>query len=572
MYTHTRKKKKTSMMQLSNFVSPINRLEIDGKNILEEPKTIIFLSKLVLLFQFCHLCFAPKPNLKLSQSGTFISVTAKCEKCCRTFSWESQPKLLAKFPAGNLLLSFAVLCAEASIKKILVVFKHMNLLVYHGSCYYYHQRHLLIPAIVTFWRSYRDRIINSLAGREVDLAGDGRHDSMGHSAKFCTYSIFCCTVGLIIDVALVQCNEAGSSSGMEFLGHQRAFAYLFTTAMKIKSFISDRHRSIAKWMRETCSKKCRELNKPVVEHFFDLWHVAKQIQKTLTKLSKEKTCEIIGRWKKACLRHFYWSVTSTEELQGEVKLAKFEAFLSHVINKQQDLPNRLFTKCHHGPITKEKVWMTKCSDAYGKLVDELNKPSLTKAIKKTSSNGQTSSLEGYHSVINQFAPKMLAYSYLGMLSRCLLAALHFNYNLNRQAKTNANGEATLRVNYPKQKYGEATVKEGKSQQNYDYVTDIYRVLVNTPRIQLKQTVEELQAIVPEPVCSTWNKQSKADAITKYKERKAKETTLVAPTFTEQEMPQCRQQENARGRRKRKAPTCSKCGAPRKGHKRDMCQS
>ena len=80
----------------------------------------------------------------------------------------------------------------------------MNLLVYHGSCYYYHQRHLLIRATVTFWRSYSDRIINSLAGREVDLAGDGRHDSMGHSAKFCTYSIFCCTVGLIIDVALVQ--------------------------------------------------------------------------------------------------------------------------------------------------------------------------------------------------------------------------------------------------------------------------------------------------------------------------------------------------------------------------------
>lgn len=59
------------------------------------------------------------------------------------------------------------------------------------------------------------------------------------------------------------------------------------------------------------------------------------------------------------MRHFYWSVTSTEELQGEVKLAKFEAFLSHVINQHQDLPNRLFKKCHYGPITKEKVWMTK---------------------------------------------------------------------------------------------------------------------------------------------------------------------------------------------------------------------
>lgn len=62
---------------------------------------------------------------------------------------------------------------------------------------------------------------------------------------------------------------------MEFLGHQRAFAYLFTTGMIIKSFISDRHKSIGKWMRVECPKMCKELGKPVVHHFYDLWHVAK---------------------------------------------------------------------------------------------------------------------------------------------------------------------------------------------------------------------------------------------------------------------------------------------------------
>ena len=33
---------------------------------------------------------------------------------------------------------------------------------------------------------------------------DGRHDNMGHSAKYGTYTMFCCTVGLIIHVVLVQ--------------------------------------------------------------------------------------------------------------------------------------------------------------------------------------------------------------------------------------------------------------------------------------------------------------------------------------------------------------------------------
>lgn len=111
--------------------------------------------------------------------------------------------MCGKFPAGNLLLSFGVLCAGASITKILNIFKSMGLLAYHESTFYYHQRHLLIPTVVKFWREYQAKILESLRGKRVVLAGDGRHDSMGHSAKFGTYSIFCCSVGLIIHIVLV---------------------------------------------------------------------------------------------------------------------------------------------------------------------------------------------------------------------------------------------------------------------------------------------------------------------------------------------------------------------------------
>ena len=45
--------------------------------------------------------------------------------------------------------------------------------------------------------------------------------------------------------------------------------------MIITTFVSDRHASIAKWMRETCPKICKELGKPVITHFFDLWHIGK---------------------------------------------------------------------------------------------------------------------------------------------------------------------------------------------------------------------------------------------------------------------------------------------------------
>lgn len=180
------------------------RVEFKDKDVRTEPKGIVFLSHLLLLFQHCHYCFGSLPDLSVGQTGTMMTINAHCKSCAQTYVWKSQPYLMGGFPAGNILLSFAVLCAGASITKISLVFKHMGILMYHKPTYYYHQRHLLIPSIHGYWKKYQTQLINSLKGKEVDLAGDGRHDSMGHSAKYCTYTIFCCTAGLILHIVLVQ--------------------------------------------------------------------------------------------------------------------------------------------------------------------------------------------------------------------------------------------------------------------------------------------------------------------------------------------------------------------------------
>ncbi|CAH3027315.1 unnamed protein product [Porites evermanni] len=100
------------------------RLNCTGKNKREEPKGIVFLSKLLLLFQYCHYCLTPNPETVCTQTGTLLTIKAKCSSCQEIFTWESQPFLTGKFPAGNLLLRFATLCAGASIKKMLTVFRH----------------------------------------------------------------------------------------------------------------------------------------------------------------------------------------------------------------------------------------------------------------------------------------------------------------------------------------------------------------------------------------------------------------------------------------------------------------
>ena len=47
----------------------------------------------------------------------------------------------------------------------------------------------------------------------------------------------------------------------------------------------------------------------------------------------------------------------------------------------------------------------------------LTEPRLISGIMKASPMAQTSSLEGFHSVVNQFSPKMIGYSFPGMFCR-----------------------------------------------------------------------------------------------------------------------------------------------------------
>ena len=75
---------------------------------------------------------------------------------------------------------------------------------------------------------------------------------------------------IAVVLIVLQVHQAGSSSGMEFTGHQQAFAFLLGTTMIIKAFISDRLSQIVKWMKDECRKKCKELGKPLIDHFLTL--------------------------------------------------------------------------------------------------------------------------------------------------------------------------------------------------------------------------------------------------------------------------------------------------------------
>ncbi|XP_022098493.1 uncharacterized protein LOC110983498, partial [Acanthaster planci] len=112
------------------------------------------------------------------------------------------------------------------------------------------------------------------------------------------------------------------------------------------------------------------------------------------------------------------------------------------------------------------------TEACVKVCAIIEKTSLVKDIRKMSCSQQTSSLESFHSLINQFAPKMKAFSHAGIVSRLHLAALHYNENSDRQQATTQEGVKRYRLSKPKYKKGEATVKPIKEPVKRTYVADL----------------------------------------------------------------------------------------------------
>ena len=69
------------------------------------------------------------------------------------------------------------------------------------------------------------------------------------------------------------------------------------------------------------------------------------------------------------------------------------------------------------------------------MCSALTNKRLKKGIMKASPIEQTSCLEGFHSVLNQFSPKMIGYSYRGMFCRYVqyFAYTHIAKTLKKNA-------------------------------------------------------------------------------------------------------------------------------------------
>lgn len=175
--------------------------------IYNQPKFIVFYEMLLKIFLlFCFNCKAENPEVSMKPNGTMVTVRQHCRKCTKGYVWSSQKYMPhGRYPVGNVLLSFAVLMAGASISKVLLVFRHMGLCVYSACTFFTHQHRFLFPTVIHHWESYQAGLVSTLKNmKDVVWSGDGRFDSMGHSAKFGAYTMFCTSIMKVVHFELIQ--------------------------------------------------------------------------------------------------------------------------------------------------------------------------------------------------------------------------------------------------------------------------------------------------------------------------------------------------------------------------------
>ncbi|XP_056010401.1 uncharacterized protein LOC125682093 isoform X2 [Ostrea edulis] len=324
---------------------------------------------------------------------------------------------------------------------------------------------------------------------------------------------------------MIESNEVKNSNGMEKRGLERAVDWVKNNDLEIGTIVTDRHLQIQKWIRE---------NLPETTHYYDVWHVAKGLKKKVLATAKQSECGQLSKWSRSLTNHLYWVATSTPNGDGDLMWAKWESVENHVHNKHEG-HNELFPSCAHGMLygdERKKKWIKPGSKASEKISDIILSNRMKRDIPKLSPLYQTSQIEAFHSTVNHFAPKMVAFSYYGMYCRLIVAALHFNENTSRVQAATKEGNMQFKISFPKFKHGEYSVRKRTVDSTYGYVTSLMTETFTSMEASVDATsphqppVSCLPEIQPPPLCSNFVHPEKSEAVQHFRSRFMRKETPV----------------------------------------------
>ncbi|XP_046345432.2 uncharacterized protein LOC124126050 [Haliotis rufescens] len=398
--------------------------------------------------------------------GTALVVQWGCTSGHSCGSWASQPKMKRMF-CGNLQLSTSILFSGNSYMKIALLAKFLNLGIIGEPTFYQVQRLYAAPAINKYWTVMQTQLLSEKVRQRQDVrvAGDGRNDSPGHSAQFCTYSFSDLDTDAILHLEVVDVRQSTSSVAMEKVAFQHGLNFL-TSKVKVTEVVTDQSPMITKVMRITPGYQA-------IDDQYDIWHVAKNLEKRL--IASCKPSSVLRQWITPIKNHFWWSAQVCEGQTIKMKEIWLRV-LSHVCNIHEwHVAGHTEGKCSHAPINetedREQPWLDKNSPEMDSLRHVVTEPRFLKQFHYFRKFRHTGALESFNSHILTYSPKRHSYQFTGYLARNQLAAIDHNHHLHRPEQTNSEGETMYMGIYSKrtQRWRPRTAKVLK---NYSYRWDL----------------------------------------------------------------------------------------------------
>ena len=146
--------------------------------------------------------------------------------------------------SGNLALSAAILFCGLTYTKVANMAMLLNMPIFSESTFHRLQKEYLYPIVHTAYVQQQQTVTEFLRGKPLQLSGDGRCDSPGHSAKYCTYSLMDSVTDLILDYSLVQVTETVSSVAMETEGLQRCLSNVLSSGLQIEAYAERKNKKM----------------------------------------------------------------------------------------------------------------------------------------------------------------------------------------------------------------------------------------------------------------------------------------------------------------------------------------
>lgn len=423
----------------------------------EKAKVIVYLKLLLDLLKICRVVgcgsMVEREDMKIVTDGALITVTCVCLEN-HTTKWRSSPVFHegTKHPVGeiNIVLAAYILTCGMHVKQILEYFHHLNILCFARSFYFNLQRTVLHKAVWMAWIYNQEEVIESVKqqqadGKLVDFAGDGKFDSPGYSASFCTYVIQELLHKRIVAVWVAQKHMTSSSAAMEPFAAKRLLLELtLEHGLFLYSLTTDRSTSMKTMM---CELNVMLIGVcPPILHWYDVWHMIKNIMKDVWDAGKLKKSSEINLWSASINNMLWWSFSSSKGDPVMLK-EKVLSILDHVTNQHSFPTNTKHLKCAHEDLGLEqqrtKPFLKKSSPAAKKLGNALrgaNKSRL-EDLEMMTGFTHTGDIENFNSLNNKYANKKFVYGHEGMIVRGALTALDHNSNVNRKNATTADGSS-----------------------------------------------------------------------------------------------------------------------------------